>query len=217
MSTIQTVTTSAARPGMGHSLLDTLFPEAEMARNLAQTNLLLAEMTQQLAQANRGLTVTQGNVQQLLPTFNRPDNVLDVLTASQQRGYIQPILVRYVVQIPAGTTIQLTVPTPSTDVGFVMTQDHINVDPHSENFLVTGGEDGHFPTLQGVPMETALDVSGSLYFPISFRLTRTITGDPWQDIRYTETASMALVNAQFYSTILQPYLLNTLKEMDKHD
>lgn len=198
-------------------LLEQLFPEKAIHQDIQQSNALLAELITQLRGNQGQFQVIGQSVDQLLPAIHTPQSVLDVLMASQQRGLVEGVLVRYVVTVPAGQPLELVIPTPSASVGFVVAHDVIDVTPHSPQVTVTGAEDRTYPTLQAVPMQVPLVVSGSLYGPVSFRLVRTIQADPWDDVRYTETAEMLLVNATFYTETLQPYMSGIITALQKEE
>lgn len=195
------------------TLLEQLFPEKAIHQDIQQSNALLAELITQLRGSQGQFQVIGKSVDQLLPAVHTPQSVLDVLMASQQRGLVEGVLVRYVVTIPAGQPIELIIPTPSSTIGFVVAHDVIDTTPHSVHVTVTGAEDRTYPTLQAVPMQVPLVVTGSLYGPVSFRLVRTIAADPWEDVQYTETAEMLLVDATFYTQTLQPYLSRTINTL----
>ncbi len=206
---------TAKRPS--DALLEQLFPEKAIHQDIQQSNALLAELITQLRGNQGQFQVIGQSVDKLLPAIHTPQSVLDVLMASQQRGLVEGVLVRYVVTVHAGQPLELIIPTPSASVGFVVAHDVIDVAPHSPQVTVTGAEDRTYPTLQAVPMQGPLVVSGSLYGPVSFRLVRTIQADPWDDVQYTETAEMLLVNATFYTETLQPYLSRIITALQKEE
>lgn len=204
MTTIPTVRGTATKSS--DPLLDVLFPEASMVQNMKATNALLQQLVSNLHGVSSQVTTGDQALAAMVPAFRAPDTVLDVLMAAQQRGYVEGVLARLAFTVYAGQNVSLTLPTPTNEVGFVVAEDRMDVSPHSVDLTVTGGEDTNYPTLVNVPMESSLRVTGSLYYPVSFQFTRKIGADPWRDIRYTETVSLVLVNATFYSDRLQPYL-----------
>lgn len=214
MASVQSVPTQvrATQPAQRttvQQVLETVFPESRLIRALDALNATL--------QGVAGLTTRAATaavaLEDLLPPLHPPADLLQLLLAGQQQGLARGLLVRVVLQVPAGQPVRVVLTKPDAEVGFFLAQDLIDVAPHSAAFQVTAGEDFHQPTLTGVPLTSPLAVPGTLYYPWETQLVRTITPDPAEDIEYRETLSLVLVTGTYYQSTMRPWLDRNLEAL----
>ena len=212
MASVQTVTTQVretqpAQRTTVQQVLETVFPENRLIGALNALNQTLQGVA---GQTTRTATAAVA-LEDLLPPLHPPADLLHILLAAQTRGLARGLLVRVVLQVPAGQPVRLVLTKPDAEVGFFLAQDLIDVAPHSAAFQVTAGEDFHQPTLTGVPLTAPLAVPGTLYYTVDTQLVRVITTDPTGDIEYRETLSLVLVAGTYYQSTMRPWLDRNLE------
>lgn len=146
-------------------------------------------------------------VKQLLASMNTPSEVLEILLAGEQEGYVSPVYTKMVMNIPANT-FQVMTETPSSgDVGFVVSHHVMQCQPQSSLALVQHIQDNNVPVNPTPsPLLGAVEFRGSMLHPVFFTLIHNIWGDPNIDVQFVDVAESVEMNLDFYNNSYVPLL-----------
>lgn len=142
----------------------------------------------------------------MLEPLAPPSFILEILLASEKRGYVAPFYSRTTQTIPANSIVTVTTTVSDNQFGFIVGTHTIRADPATSGATVTLVEDYGNPVFSDAALDYPVSVLGEFLRPIISILQSTVTGDPYMDIQYSENNESVLMNSLFYSDVYRPFL-----------